>query len=472
MKKTFVTFILFSLFTSIFAQQVNLVFTGKDSRNGTYVTLSHIVITDVTQGWVDTLYYPDTTAILTVGTGIEENDNVNSFGLAQNNPNPFNGTTNVNLTLAEAGAVMVEIADLNGRTIAGTAHTLSLQPGTHQFRVNVATTGIYFLTARQNGKTSSVKMVNNGDGTKNSIEYVSTIVAAQNFAPLQPKNDLRGTLHRPFALGDEMTYRGYSEKHGAEIEGLLVTQQQSESDSIALLLNYSRAYNPNDGTPCANTPTVTDVEQNVYTTVQIGDQCWMRENLRTIHYSDNTLIQQGDTADASEPFWYYPCNDSSKKAIYGLLYNWTAVMNGAAPSTANPSGVQGICPRGWHVSSLDEWNELNDYTSCQMQYCCNADTNKVAKAMADSTRWLSWSDECSVGNNISDNNGTGFSALPAGGFHTSYTNEGGSANFWLTDEFPRDDTYACQIGIMYFQSYIEAYGNKKRAALSVRCLRD
>jgi uncharacterized protein (TIGR02145 family) len=45
-------------------------------------------------------------------------------------------------------------------------------------------------------------------------------------------------------------------------------------------------------------------------------------------------------------------------ATYGVLYNWTAAMNGAESSDANPSGVQGICPDGWHLPSDAEWKQL------------------------------------------------------------------------------------------------------------------
>ena len=95
--------------------------------------------------------------------------------MSQNTPNPFNGTTDVYLTTAEAGMVTMEIADINGRTIVG-ANNYSPQPGVHQFRITLATSGTYVLTARQNGQTSSIKMICNGGGNGNSIEYVGGIV--------------------------------------------------------------------------------------------------------------------------------------------------------------------------------------------------------------------------------------------------------------------------------------------------------
>jgi hypothetical protein len=51
-------------------------------------------------------------------------------------------------------------------------------------------------------------------------------------------------------------------------------------------------------------------------------------------------------------------NNSANKADYGLLYTWAAAMNGASSSTSNPSGVQGVCPSGWHFPSDEEWKIL------------------------------------------------------------------------------------------------------------------
>ena len=99
----------------------------------------------------------------------------NTLKLSQNNPNPFNGVTTVTLSVAEAGAVTLAITDMNGRTIVETHGRASLQSGTHQFRLTVANAGTYVLTARQNGQTSSVKMICNGNGNRNTIEYIGGI---------------------------------------------------------------------------------------------------------------------------------------------------------------------------------------------------------------------------------------------------------------------------------------------------------
>lgn len=108
--------------------------------------------------------------------------------------------------------------------------------------------------------------------------------------------------------------------------------------------------NPFDGAT-----TVTDFDGNVYSTVKLGTQCWMRENLRTTHYADGTEIPLGDElASFTDPLYFNHPAGSLTLVERGYLYNYPAVMHGDSSSWEIPSGVQGICPDGWHVPSLLE----------------------------------------------------------------------------------------------------------------------
>ena len=129
---------------------------------------------------------------------------------------------------------------------------------------------------------------------------------------------------------------------------------------------------------------VKDHEGNWYEVVQIGNQCWLKENLRTrtSPKTGNNLVNPlGNTGNASTQsytskvaHWYL--NDSTTYAPkgYGLLYNWCAAVDtfrtgyaevATESSTANfwsctlPSGHRrGICPAGWHLPTDDEWNTM------------------------------------------------------------------------------------------------------------------
>jgi uncharacterized protein (TIGR02145 family) len=114
-----------------------------------------------------------------------------------------------------------------------------------------------------------------------------------------------------------------------------------------------------------NAQTVTDYDGNVYNTITIGNQTWMAENLRVTKYPNGTPIplatdniawanlEDNGTDDA---YCYYNNNASGEANTYGALYTWAAAMgDNAVSSSSNPSGVQGVCPNGWHLPSDDEW---------------------------------------------------------------------------------------------------------------------
>lgn len=95
-------------------------------------------------------------------------------------------------------------------------------------------------------------------------------------------------------------------------------------------------------------------------------------------------------------YWYYANGTVASKSTYGLLYNWVAVMHGASSNSAVPSGVQGICPDGWHVPSYAEWKKMTDYVSSQSQYFCSSNSSNIAKALASTNEWQSNNTACGL----------------------------------------------------------------------------
>jgi len=250
---------------------------------------------------------------------------------------------------------------------------------------------------------------------------------------------------------------------------------------------YMRAYATNDiGTAYGleesfttdfNCGTVTDIENNVYQTIAIGSQCWMRENLRTTKYANGTSIQYGNaTASSTTAYYYYPGSQDSVP-IYGLLYNWTAVMGDENSSERNPSGVQGVCPNGWHLPSVAEWNQMSDYVYSQAEYYCNEHHGYIAKSLASTSRWYAGG-YCEVGSNLSANNATGFTILPAGFFEGSHKSFGNYAYFWSATEW--NGTHGREFYLISTNAFLtqSGYGGKnigvmyKDAGFSVRCVRN
>ena len=216
--------------------------------------------------------------------------------------------------------------------------------------------------------------------------------------------------------------------------------------------------------------TVKDIDGNVYKTVKIGNQVWMAENLRTTRYANGENIPTGSTDSFTDPYRYEPDNNSANVSTYGYLYNWPAVMHGASSSSSNPSGVQGICPDGWHVPSDAEWTELTDYVSSQSEYRCDGDQENIAKALASTKGWEKNNVTCVVGNNQSANNVTGFSALPAGDYYGGDYYFGSNAIFWSATEGNDGLAYGRALG--YYSAYVGRYDYGKNYGLSVRCVRD
>jgi uncharacterized protein (TIGR02145 family) len=115
--------------------------------------------------------------------------------------------------------------------------------------------------------------------------------------------------------------------------------------------------------------TITDIDGNEYPITKIGNQVWMAKNLRTTRYADGTPIPKvegnsnwqalGDNNTEKAYCWYL--DDSTTYAESNGAYYTFAAANNGATSAANPSGVQGACPVGWHVPSDAEWQELLDY---------------------------------------------------------------------------------------------------------------
>lgn len=466
MKKLLLSSLILSFSALLQAQTVTISFSGRDTSNH-YLRLDRVEVKNLAEGWQETLLWPDTVLTMHVGTGINDAGDLASSALqlSASSANPFHGTTTADLVVKEAGEVTTEITDISGRTVASLRET-ALQPGTHQLRVTLSATGVYFLTARMHGASASLKLVNSSEGGLNAIEHTG-------FDPTFAAT--KGSTNNAFHLGDPMEYTGYATFNGGLVESSHIVQNQSASESLTL--QFATAMGMNDGLPCPSSPTVTDIDGNVYNTVQIGNQCWMKESLRAAHYSDGAAIPMGDSTSLTLPYRYCPDNNTANVATYGYLYNWPAVMHGAPCSSDNPSGVQGICPKGWHVPSNAEYGQLINYASSQSVYQCGNNSFFTAKAFAAQTGWRSYYDQCSPGCNPSTNDAAGFSAKAAGHYSnlgtTNHYFYGFSdiAAFWTTTDG------GCQ-GRIYMR-HIYHYGKHwqeaiqdKHCGLSVRCVRN
>ena len=217
--------------------------------------------------------------------------------------------------------------------------------------------------------------------------------------------------------------------------------------------------------PCPGTPHVIDYDENFYNTVKIGDQCWMKENLNTTR-----------TADGNDIGRMCYANNFENCELYGGLYAWSTMMNGSASSSANPSGVQGICPNGWHIPSDAEWTELTDYLINTYLDITASNVGNKLKSCRQVNSPLGG--DCSTMEHPRwDSNAThygtndfGFSALPGGYYIGGSFADLGSRGYWWSSTEGSSGGWDRYMG-NNFGEVNRSNGNKS-FGFSVRCVRD
>ena len=201
---------------------------------------------------------------------------------------------------------------------------------------------------------------------------------------------------------------------------------------------------------------VTDIDGNTYPTVIIGNQEWMAENLKTSKYSNGVNIpnvtdniQWSNLTDGAYCFYN---NDANNNQIYGKLYNYYCVINS-----------NNLCPNGWHVPTVSEWDELRIFLD-------PTDATSGGQMKSNSTLWTS--------PNVGATNSSGFSAIP-GGFRNNnettsgigvFSGIGTMAWFWTSEEvnlLSANGRYLINVDDPLFTG-----AGNKNDAFSIRCMKD
>jgi uncharacterized protein (TIGR02145 family) len=215
--------------------------------------------------------------------------------------------------------------------------------------------------------------------------------------------------------------------------------------------------------------TVSDIDGNIYGIVTIGNQVWMKENLRTTRYSNGdsiptsspglSLTTQPDNYNA----YQWPVNGKeSWTTRYGRLYTWFAATD-----------TRKICPVGWHLPSNSEWSNLSAILINKGEGFNGS--NLIAKSLAASTDWAVSSISGSVGYSASTNNSSGFEGLPAGyrmiGSGGFYDGFGKTICWWSTNPGEYDYT-AWLHSLFYSDGTLSEFVGDKSIGGSIRCLKD
>lgn len=179
-----------------------------------------------------------------------------------------------------------------------------------------------------------------------------------------------------------------------------------------------------------------------YNTVLIGNQCWLKENLDIGTRIDGNQNQTNN--GIFEKYCYG--NNSANCATYGGFYQWDEAMQ-----YSRTPGTQGICPPGWHIPTLAEFQSLSS--------AVGGDGNAL-KAVGQGSGG-------GAGTNTS-----GLSVLIAGYRHPNslFLNLGYSTHCWSSTEYNADNAY--YLGLIYNGSNIFLEYPHKEHGLSVRCIKD
>lgn len=239
-------------------------------------------------------------------------------------------------------------------------------------------------------------------------------------------------------------------------------------------------------TPCPGLQTYTDPRDgNLYNTVFINNTCWLKENLRYL-----PSVVPSSTISNSVPYYYvYNYNDTNvvnakntlEYQTTGVLYNWSAAMNGEQSYNGVPSINQGICPPGWQFPSLSEWSKLHNFLIQDTTYTTpHCGYNSVAKALSGSAPisqgglWADINSNCAAGDTTFyyKRNLTGMTFLP-GGFlnYNSFVSYNYVSLFWSSSYASQSYANGCQLSYSdpYFFSSMVTMDSK--TGMSVRCVK-
>ena len=174
-----------------------------------------------------------------------------------------------------------------------------------------------------------------------------------------------------------------------------------------------------------------------YSTVQIGDQCWFAENLRTTTYLNGDAIPRDWISTTSGSMGFY-----NNGPAYGGLYNWYAVDD-----------ARGLCPSGWHVPTDGEWTILTDHLGGE---------SVAGGQMKTNYGWF---------NGGNGTNSSGFSGLPGGArINSGLFNGAVQVGLWWSSSYNSDGFLVRYLdfgGEYVIRDYLFA-----QDGLSVRCVWD
>jgi len=430
-----------SIASFVFGQKSAFELSFSAIENAYYVQLDSIKVMNRTQNCDTVMYWPDTVLILDQQVGIIEHSNESEFVVFPNYPNPVINHTTITFCIPEKEKVNVLISDMIGRQLI--SKNIILDKGYHSFRFNPCAGELFFFTAIYQGERRSIKILSAASnqnqqasleyiGQRNSVTQLKSATNVQNFF---------------FNIGDDLLYIGYWDNLQS---GILDTPEESES------YTFQFAYK----TPCPGEPTVT-YEGQVYNTVQIFSQCWLKENLNA-----GTMIPgfQEMTNNALIEKYCYDDDDAICDELGGL-YQWNETMQ-----YTTTLGAQGICPPGWHIPTDEEWKVLEGGIDGQYGI---GDPEWDGWDFRGSDIGFRMRSESGWAYDYNGSDSHGFNMKP-GGFRyfkdCDFWHVYGHAVLWTSNE--DTDEYAWDRFVIGYLDEIYRNSVRRESGMSVRCIKD
>lgn len=416
-KTTFFFVVLLFLNTSIIPQIVKGKLVDENSN-----PLSQVQLELFTPGHVYTANSSsDGSFSFNITTKVDDNNLPSDYSVSEFYPNPFNPKTRVAITLPTHEVVKLEVFNTLGQKVKETSEQI-LNAGTNFIDIELS-------------------------GSANGM-YISRITIGEKYTLVKKLMLIYGSQHlmtNPLAINPEIA-KVQNDNLSLNLDSLVASSgligkktflnlPVFTGDSLDLGNLVVERY-------CLGTPTVT-YEGKTYNTVQVGTQCWLKENL-DVGTRINGSVEPSNNGTIEK--YCYGDNPSNCIAFGGLY------QLGEAMEYVNTPGARGICPQDWHIP-----------TNAELQILSSAvdENSNPLKAIGQGTG-------SGAGTNTS-----GFSSLLAGYRWTdgSFKTLGFTAYFWSSTEFFIAHQYTLYMLSNDNTIYLQPKGVDEYS-FSVRCVKD
>lgn len=293
-------------------------------------------------------------------------------------PNPITDKANVNFYSEFGGITDIVVFGIDGKSVV--RYSRNLPMGINEFKLTLPK-GFYGLHINQNG----------------IVHYATVISQTNQQAQIEFTDCEISNTNTKQKIGNSVITLGYNNGDNILLKGY--------SGDLCTIITIKPP--TKDTTVNFNFVECRDADGYNYPVVQIGTQLWMAENLKTTKYRNGDTIGTTIGAipnDATSKYQWAYNGDENNVAKYGRLYTWYAATDS-----------RGISPTGWHVPTDAEWSKLQSYLITNGYNYDGATTgNKIAKALASTTNWITDAETGTIGNDLTRNNSSGFTALPGG----------------------------------------------------------